>query len=145
MRKRTPSKALLDFEIGFYEKLLKAYPDFVDVLVPLGDVYTRRGRYEKGLEIDLRLTSLRGADPLTWYNLGCSYSLLERAEESLRALERAIELGYTDLSYLQKDPDLTNTRRCARYPQFIESSVAKLSAHARKTSAQKASNPVGDA
>jgi len=142
MRKRSPSKALLDFEISFYEKLLKAYPDFVDVLIPLGDVYTRRGRYEKGLEIDLRLIKLRGDEALTWYNLACSYSLLNRVEESLQALQRAVELGYVDLPYLQKDPDLTNARRSARYPQFIESCVAKLSAHARQATARNTSNPI---
>ena len=119
MPRRTKSEALLEFEISFYEKLLRAYPDFVDVLVPLGDAYTRRGLHEKGLQVDLRLTRLRGNDPLTWYNLACSYSLLKRLDESLDALRRSVELGYGDLTHLQNDPDLVNLRQSQKYRQFL--------------------------
>jgi len=112
---------LLEFEIAFYEKLLRAYPDFVDVLIPLGDAYTRGGFYEKGLGIDLRLTALRGQDPLSWYNLACSYSLLTRLDEALEALRRALELGYGDLDALQKDPDLLNLRRSEQYRRLLAS------------------------
>ena len=119
MPRRSKSDELLEFEIHFYEKLLTAYPDFVDVLVPLGDAYTRRGLHEKGLEIDLRLTKLRSQDSLTWYNLACSYSLLRRIEEALTALQRAFELGYRDLPHLQRDADLANLRQSPRYQQLL--------------------------
>jgi tetratricopeptide (TPR) repeat protein len=124
MPRRLKSAELLDFEIQFYEKLLRAYPDFVDVLIPLGDAYTRRGLHEKGLEIDLRLSHLRRGDPLTWYNLACSLSLLNRLDESLEALRRSFELGYTDVDYLQQDPDLLNLRRWPKYREFVESFAA---------------------
>lgn len=127
MPRRTKSEALLEFEISFYEKLLRAYPDFVDVLVPLGDAYSRRGLHEKGLEVDLRLARLRGNDPLTWYNLACSYSLLKRLDEAIDALRRSIELGYGDLRHLQKDPDLVNLRQSQKYRQFLDA-MAPLTA-----------------
>ena len=101
MPRRSKSEELLEFEITFYEKLLHAYPDFVDVLLPLGEAYTRRGLYDKGLEIDLKLTQLRTTDSVMWYNLACSYSLLKRVEESADALRRAVTLGYSDLKFLQ--------------------------------------------
>lgn len=119
MPRRSKTHELLDFEITFYEKLLRAYPDFVDVLTPLGDAYTRRGLYEKGLQVDLRLLALRGHDPLTWYNLACSYSLLNRVEEAVKALRRAFELGYSDLAYLKKDPDLANVRNSESFRQLV--------------------------
>ena len=120
MARRTKSEELLDFEIVFYEKLLRAYPDFVDVLVPLANAYTRRGFHDKGMEIDLRLTQLRGDDPLTWYNLACSYSLLNRLDDSMAALRRAIEFGYMDVGYLQKDPDLANLRQSQKYRELLD-------------------------
>ncbi len=121
MPRRSKRDELLDFEIAFYGRLLRAYPDFVDVLIPLGEAYTRRGLHEKGLEVDLRLTELRGNDPVVWYNLACSYSLMKRVEESLEALQRAVQLGYTDLAHLQKDPDLLNLRLSAKYRRFLAS------------------------
>jgi tetratricopeptide (TPR) repeat protein len=124
MPRRNKATELLEFEVHFYEKLLSAYPDFADVLIPLGNAYTRLGHYEKGLQIDQRLIQLRGTDPLTWYNLGCSYSLLHRVDESLNALRRAIELGYNDVEYLQRDPDLVNVRRSSKYRELLESFAA---------------------
>ena len=140
MPRRSKSAELLDFEIQFYEKLLRAYPDFADVLVPLGDAYTRRGLHQKGLEIDLRLTQLRREDPLTWYNLACSLSLLKRLEESLEALRRAVELGYLDMDYLQQDPDLLNLRQSPKYREFLESFAA-----AAKVTPPPAGGPAGAA
>ncbi len=128
MPRRSKSEELLQFEISFYEKLLRAYPDFVDVLIPLGNAYTRSGNHDKGLEIDLRLTKVRGQDPLTWYNLACSYSLLKRVTESVEALRRSFELGYADLQYLQKDPDLTNLHRSPQYRDLIDSLASKVGA-----------------
>jgi len=127
MPRRSKAQALLDFEIHFYEKLLIAYPEFIDVLMPLAEAYTRRGLHEKGLQIDLRLTQLRGGDPLAWYNLACSYSLLKRTDESLEALRRAFELGYADVGHAQKDPDLANVRHSPKYRQLLESYAAARS------------------
>ncbi len=128
MPRRSKSAELLEFEIQFYEKLLRAYPNFVDVLIPLGDAYPRHGLHQKGLEVDLRLTQLRGDDPLTWYNLACSLSLLKRLEESLEALRRSFELGYLDLEHLQQDPDLLNLRQSSKYREFLESFAAAAAA-----------------
>lgn len=125
MPKRSKSEELLDFEIAFYEKLLRAYPDFVDVLIPLGDAYTRRGLHDKGLAIDLRLTQLRGADPLSWYNLACSYSLLGRIDEGVEALRQAFTFGYDDLACLHKDADLANVRRSPKFRQLLESVTSR--------------------
>src|SRR3989338_3721303 len=139
MPRRSKSAELLDFEIVFYEKLLRAYPDFVDVLVPLGDAYTRRGLHQKGLEIDRRLIPLLGGDPLTWYNLACSLSLLKRLDESLEALRRSFELGYLDVDYLQQDPDLLHLRQSPKYREFLESFAAAAS----KTMPPSAGGPPG--
>ncbi len=121
MPKRSRSQELLDFEITFYEKLVSAYPDFIDALTSLAHAYTRRGRHEHGLAIDLRLTKLRGHDPLTWYNLACSYALLNRIPDALNALRRSFELGYKDLAFLSKDPDLANLRRSPKFRELVES------------------------
>ena len=131
MPRRSKSEELLEFEITFYERLLRAYPDFVDALVPLGEAYSRRGLYEKGLQVDLRVAQLRENDPLTWYNLACSYSLLKRIDEAVEALQRAMQRGYTDLAYLQKDPDLVNLRQSPKYRQLLESFAASSAPRAR--------------
>jgi tetratricopeptide (TPR) repeat protein len=128
MPRRSKADELLDFEIAFYEKLVSAYPDFADALIPLGNAYTRRGLYEKGLAIDVRLTRLRAGDAIVWYNLACSYSLLNRIEDAFSALRRALDLGYADLDYLRKDPDLHNLRTSSRYRELLNPPAPQPSA-----------------
>src|SRR4249919_2318465 len=86
----------LDIEIGFIEGVVQRAPDYVEALQVLGDDYTRRGKFAHGLTIDEQLARLRPADPLTHYNLACSYSLTGQFERAVAALDRAFDLGYRD-------------------------------------------------
>lgn len=113
--------------MAFYERLLEAHPDFTDALMALGEAYTRRGWYEKGLAIDLKLAQLNDLDPTVWYNLACSYSLLKRSEESFHALRRAIGLGYDDFDHLMKDPDLAVLRQLPKLRHFLEQRLTSKS------------------
>ena len=133
MQKRTKTHDLLEFNIAFYERLLRDSPGFVDALVALGEAYTRRGWYEKGLGVDQQLTQLKGDDPLVWYNLACSYSLLKRPDDALQALQRALELGYDDLEYLIRDPDLASMRHSPKFRPFLEQYVASRSSSSSPT------------
>lgn len=120
MQKRSRTKDLLEFEIAFYERLLVEDPDFVDALRALGEAYTRRGWHEKGLAVDQRLTRLRPEDAFAWYNLACSLALLNHLDEAFEALARSFTLGYDDLDYMLKDPDLTALRRLPKLRQLLE-------------------------
>ena len=108
----------LDFEISFYEKLIEKKRDFVEVLIPLAEAYTKKGLYQKGLKIDIRLSQLRPDDPTVFYNLSCSYSLLNIIEESLSVLERALILGYRDFNFMDQDNDLINLRKAPCYSKL---------------------------
>ncbi len=107
------------FEIDFFEELVSQDPCNEEALMILGNTYTRRGDYEKGLNVDRRLVRLRPADPIVYYNLACSYCLLRHIDESLAALERAVSLGYQDVPHLTKDPDLANLRSDPRYRKLL--------------------------
>ena len=110
----------LEFEIRFFEGVLESCPDHLESLTFLGQFYTTRGDYARGLEIDLRLARLRPRDPIVHYNLACSYSLLGRIDEALRALERSVQLGYSGLAHLLADDDLDNVRRDARFARVMQ-------------------------
>jgi tetratricopeptide (TPR) repeat protein len=105
----------LDIEIGFLEGVTKRDPKYIDALQILGDDYTKRGRFTEGLKVDERLSSLRPSDPLVFYNLACSYSLLGFLDQGVAALERSLMLGYRDFKWLLEDPDLENLRKSPFY------------------------------
>jgi hypothetical protein len=60
--------------------------------------------------VDEQLSHLRPDDPLVQYNLACSYSLTGNFNQAAAALGRALDLGFTDLKWLAKDPDLAALR-----------------------------------
>lgn|SRR5687768_4372218 len=119
-KKPAPKKKLsrrevrdLEVEIGFLQGVVRRDPDFVEALQVLGDAYTRRGRFDAGLEVDEALSKLCPHDPMVLYNLACSYALTKRHEQAGAALLRALELGYRDFKWLMKDPDLASLRKHA--------------------------------
>jgi len=108
-----------DFEIQFFEEVLEANPRHVESLMFLGNAYTARGEFERGLEIDLRLLRLRPQDPIVHYNMACSYSLLGQEDAAVSALERAINLGYQDIEHMEQDEDLANVRQTPGYQRLL--------------------------
>jgi tetratricopeptide (TPR) repeat protein len=125
-KKLTPAEQRdLDVRIEFIEGIVRRDPGYVDALQLLGDHYTQRGRFVEGLQVDERLSHLDPENPLTFYNLACSYSLTDQFEAAVAALEKALGLGYRDFKWLAKDPDLRKLRKHPLY-QRVEDKVRQL-------------------
>ena len=114
--KRRESKDL-DIKIQFMEGIVRRDPEYIEALQLLGDHYTQRGSYDQGLRIDEKLSRLEPNNPLVFYNLACSYSLIGLVDLAAHALEKALTLGYRDFKWLARDPDLRTLRKD---PVFIE-------------------------
>lgn len=115
----------LDFQMAFYEGILKENPGFVEALIALGEIYTKKGLYEKGLRVDKKLSKLRPDNPIIHYNLACSLSLLGNVADSFKTLKRAIDLGYDDIAFMKNDPDLSNLRSDKRFWGLLNTSDVK--------------------
>lgn len=117
--RRGSKKKNIEFEIRFLEGILHRSPRFVEALVALGDLYTKKGEYEKGLEIDERLAVLRGDDPYVLYNLACSYSLMNYVESALETIKKAVLCGYDDVEFMDADQDLANLQKDPRFRSYL--------------------------
>jgi tetratricopeptide (TPR) repeat protein len=105
-----------EFEIGFFESILKRDPAYTDVVEILGGLYTKHGRIRDGLKMDRKLVRLLPENPTAHYNLACSLALVKRKAEALRALQHAVKLGYKDFDWMQQDPDLDGLKK---HPEFL--------------------------
>jgi len=110
----------LEFEIEFTERIIQNNPDYIDGLTLLGELLTKDKQHQRALEIDSKLRDLKPDDPTVLYNLACDYSLLNKKSLSLKALEESLKLGYRDIEYIFKDPDLENLRESKRFSQLID-------------------------
>ena len=106
-------------ELCFLEGVAGRIPARSWILKPLGDLYTRCGKFKKGLQVDLRLTRLCPGEPEVWYNLGCSFALLDHKVDACSALEKAVELGYTDAGWMRNDDDLRSVRDLPEFQKLL--------------------------
>lgn len=114
-----------EFDIRFFESVLRRSPAYADVVEILGGLYTRQGRIADGLKMDRKLVKLQPTNATAHYNLACSLALSKRSRDALRALRNAVQLGYRDLDWMQQDPDLEPLKA---HPEF-QSLLATLKPH----------------
>lgn len=80
-------------------------------------VFTK-GRYdlaEKLLRGELEKTS----HPRAAFNLACTLCKLNRPDDAIEALERAVSLGWSDFDALRTDPDLASLRDHERFKALV--------------------------
>ena len=121
--------AQLDWEISFFEGVLRRDATYGTAMRVLAELYTRRGRHADGLRLDHRITTLYPDDPMARYNLACSLALTDDLNGAFSALEQAWRLGYRDLNWLKRDPDLRSVRKDPRYEEFLRERASEASSH----------------
>ena len=109
-----------EFDIRFFESVLRRSPNYTDAVEILGGLYTRQGRIADGLRMDRRLVRLQPANATARYNLACSLALRKRKSDALRELRQAIVLGYRDFDWLQQDPDLEALKGLPGFQALLE-------------------------
>ncbi len=118
--RRVAEKLHLRFEIGAAKALLALDAKNVAALEMLGTAFTRSGRHDEALDVDLKITELSPKCAHAFYNLACSYSNLGHVDEGLGALQQALKLGYRDFNYMMTDEDLENVRRDPRFRRMLD-------------------------
>lgn len=109
-----------EFDVRFYEAVLARNRDNVEILRQMVDLMAERGNYQRALELDQRLVSLRPHDCFARYNLACSLSALGRIVPALKALDESLRLGYDDFVHMDADADLDAVRQHPGYFRLLE-------------------------
>jgi non-specific serine/threonine protein kinase len=85
----------------------------VSPLQALGRIEEATAQTEKSLVMDPE-----GAD--VQYNAACYFALQGVTERALDCLERAIDVGFNTLEWIQNDPDLDSLRATDRYQKIVK-------------------------
>jgi tetratricopeptide (TPR) repeat protein len=129
----TPCPNDAEFEVQFCEEILRRNPNHLEALVLQGDAYSRQGQYQKGLELDLKLTQIRPDSELLRYNLACSYALAGQKDTAFRTLHQAVALGYHDVEHLCRDNDLNSLKSDPRFEALVRKLIAEETQPARSS------------
>ncbi len=80
----------------------------------------RLGRPEEGLEWAEKALEIDPEDAGVRYNVACLYSLEGKVDEAIRCLEEAVERGFRNKEWFEKDPDLTPLKDDPRFQRLFE-------------------------
>ena len=109
-----------EFEMAFYESVLRRDPSYTMVVELLGGLYTRHGRIADGLKMDRKLVRLQPNNSTARYNLACSLALSARKGEALHQLRQAVALGYRDFDWMRRDPDLEALKNRPEFAALLQ-------------------------
>jgi serine/threonine protein kinase/Tfp pilus assembly protein PilF len=78
------------------------------------------GDKERAVEFIERGIHVDPDDPMLLYNVSCTYAQLGMVNESLDALEHAVEKGWGDKAWIEHDSDLDTIRENPRYKAIVQ-------------------------
>lgn len=81
-------------------------------LILLGDIPRAERWLQRALEIDQN-------DPVVLYNVACNYAVLGQTEKALGYLERAVEHGTVNVSWMRSDEDLASLRELRGFQRLL--------------------------
>jgi tetratricopeptide (TPR) repeat protein len=89
--------------------------------------YLRIHDKQRGKELLLQAIVFEPAAYASYYNLACAYASLGEIEKGVDALAQAVETGYADLSWLQRDQDLQSLHAHPKFAQIVQKLTDSLS------------------
>jgi tetratricopeptide (TPR) repeat protein len=98
------------------------WPERLDVgiRIRLGNSLLEDGQYDKAIEQYSQAIKKDPDNEVLLYNMACAHSRKKNIEQALDWLRKAIDAGYDDADWMDKDADLDNIREHPRYKQMLQ-------------------------
>jgi Flp pilus assembly protein TadD len=79
----------------------------------------RAGRKEDAIREGTKALTFAPGDPHMLYNAACMYAALGESSRAIDTLRQAVEAGYTNVGWMQNDPDLIPLRDDPAYVDLL--------------------------
>ncbi len=104
---------------ALFDRIVKADPDDGESWYHLGSAYHHLENYQKAAGAYAKADSLNYLPAFTLYNAASVHSLMNRKDESIRLLQRAIDAGFRQVELLRTDSDFDSLRKDPRFQQLL--------------------------
>lgn len=111
MGMRAESNAARRRAVKLIEQRLDLNPDDARAYNLGATTLMKLGNTPRALEFAAMSLSIEPDDPLILYNVACMYALMDKREDALGHLERAVRNGFGHKESMANDPDLDSIRR----------------------------------
>lgn len=131
--------------LDYFRRASAIEPDDVEFLNLLGQTCDRLGMYREAEKHLRRSIELEPADFWAHYCMGCWYALDGKKTKAFEWLEMAIEKGFKDRAWMDKDKDLETLRGDPRYSKLaakLEKSSREEKGEGEKRGGREGAGPV---
>jgi tetratricopeptide (TPR) repeat protein len=120
MGKKEASQEMYRKSIRLIDERLELNPDDARACQIGAGAAANIGEGAKALDYAQRALKINPDDPLLLYNMACMYAQLGNPDESLNALEKAVDKGYGQKDWVAHDSDLDSLREMPRFKRIVE-------------------------
>ena len=107
-------------QIRLVEQQLELTPDDARACIFAAIAHSVLREVDKSLQYAERGLSIDPDDPMLLYNVACVYAQLDKEEDALACLERAVDKGFGHKEWIEHDPDLCSIRDSARFKAITQ-------------------------
>jgi len=107
-------------KISLLEKTLTAMPGNPQLIQALVLNYAKVGDYENAILHLKKLHDQYPDKPELYYNIACMYAKMNKIEESVSWLDKAIQKGFSDWGLIRSDSDLDNIRNTSFFKELMK-------------------------
>jgi TolB-like protein/Tfp pilus assembly protein PilF len=111
MGMRAEASAARRRAVKMIEQRLDIDPDHARAYNLGATTLMKLGNIPRALEFATMSLTIEPDDPLILYNVACMYALMDKREDALAYLERAVRNGFGHRESMANDPDLESIRR----------------------------------
>lgn len=101
------------------ERQLELHPDDARAATMRAVSLCRLGQPSAGLEWARRALEIDPTDAGVRYNVACLYALEGRRDEAIQCLEECVRLGFVNVEWIARDPDLASLHGDPRFERLI--------------------------
>ena len=102
-----------------YEKIIEIEKTVKDYET-LHYAYQSLGNYDKAIEVMDSIIVRDSTEAGTYYDAACLYSRMNKIEQALSYLEKAVEMGYKRFAHMDNDHDMDALRDLPEYKSLIQ-------------------------
>jgi TolB-like protein/Tfp pilus assembly protein PilF len=120
MGMRAEANAARRRAVKLIEQRLNLNPDDARAYNLGATTLMKLGNTPRALEFAAKSLSIEPDDPLVLYNVACMYALMDKREDALANLERAVRNGFGHTVSMANDPDLDSIRRTPWFHAIVK-------------------------
>ncbi|MGH9702031.1 MAG: TPR end-of-group domain-containing protein, partial [Candidatus Acidiferrales bacterium] len=107
------------------EQQISMVPEDVRARILLASGSAQLGRGKEAAEHLERAVAMRPTDPNVLYNAACTYGNLNRKEDAIAMLQKAVSNGFRDVEWISRDMDLACLHEEPAFKELIKELRAK--------------------